>query len=61
MVDQNLEVCSRCDMDKSEWSEEAGYQKDGEIYCCSGCADDTGCLCEGDVERPQQPGGFAGI
>lgn len=60
-MDTDTRQCSRCGMDKAEWSEEAGYQKEGELYCCSGCAENTGCVCESTFDRPDQPGGYAGL
>lgn len=41
------QVCPGCGMSKSEWKENRGegYAKDGENYCCRGCAEGTGCTC----------------
>ena len=41
--------CPRCGMTKEEWKGNAGQgvTKDGQTYCCQGCADDTGCTCTG--------------
>ena len=36
--------CPSCGMNRDDWPEE-GFKKDGELYCCRGCADGTGCTC----------------
>jgi hypothetical protein len=43
-------ICSRCAMTKEEWSGNhgRGVIEAGEVYCCQGCADDTGCTCDSD-------------
>jgi len=40
-------TCPNCGMSKSMWTENKGqgYTKDGETYCCRGCAEGTGCTC----------------
>lgn len=38
--------CAHCGMVQDEWGIPEGYKKGGEIYCCEGCALDTGCTCE---------------
>ena len=37
--------CPHCGMLKTTWPGE-GYSHDGEIYCCQGCAEGTGCTCK---------------
>jgi hypothetical protein len=39
------EMCPRCGMQQSEWQEPEGFERNGETYCCQGCADETGCTC----------------
>ena len=39
-----LPACPRCGMIKNDWPGE-GYTHEGEIYCCQGCAENTGCVC----------------
>jgi hypothetical protein len=39
------QTCPNCGMKKEDWSEPKGYSMDGEVYCCQGCADGTGCTC----------------
>src|SRR5687768_6062061 len=41
-----LPACPGCAMIKNEWPGE-GYTHEGEIYCCQGCAEGTGCTCVG--------------
>ncbi len=48
-----LPACPGCAMIKNEWPGE-GYSHEGEIYCCQGCAEGTGCVCV-NAARP----GFA--
>ena len=38
--------CPGCEMPRDEWPEPQGYTKDGQRYCCQGCAEGTGCTCE---------------
>ena len=49
-----MESCPRCGMEKSEWPNATGVQKDGTTYCCDGCANGTGCTC------PQETGSGTG-
>jgi len=46
------DICSRCALSKEEWSANRGkgFKSKGEIYCCEGCAEDTGCTCENDQD-----------
>lgn len=37
--------CPACGMERDEWPD-VGYSKDGQLYCCQGCAEGTGCTCE---------------
>ena len=39
--------CPKCGMPQTEWlgSAREGYVKDGETYCCQGCAEGPGCTC----------------
>jgi hypothetical protein len=41
------ETCPGCGMDRSEWKGNMGQgvPKDGETYCCQGCADGVDCTC----------------
>jgi len=39
-------ICPVCGMEQGEWSNDGkGFSRDGETYCCKGCADGTGCTC----------------
>lgn len=40
-------TCPRCGMVQSDWRGNGGQgvERDGERYCCDGCADGTGCTC----------------
>lgn len=40
-----LPKCPGCGMLKNNWPGE-GYTEGGQIYCCQGCAEDTGCTCK---------------
>lgn len=40
-----LPKCPGCGMVKNEWPGE-GYAEGGQIYCCQGCAEGTGCTCK---------------
>lgn len=37
--------CPNCEMDRDDWPNPAGFMKDGQAYCCRGCAEGTGCTC----------------
>ena len=39
-------TCPECGMPQSDWAFNGqGYERYGETFCCSGCADGTGCTC----------------
>ncbi|MGA7730784.1 MAG: hypothetical protein WCD37_05880 [Chloroflexia bacterium] len=40
--------CPKCGMPKAEWRGNGGqgFQMGSTIYCCQGCATDTGCTCD---------------
>ena len=38
--------CTKCGMLKKEWIAQKGYNFKGAVYCCAGCAQDTGCICK---------------
>jgi hypothetical protein len=50
------ETCLSCGMDREDWSanQGEGFKKEGETYCCQGCAEGTGCTCAEDnsVSKP---------
>src|SRR5688572_18555775 len=55
-------VCPRCGMQQSEWlgSERHGVLVDGVMYCCHGCAQDTGCICRAaNLGQPPPKSGAA--
>ena len=37
-------ACPKCGMIKNDWPGE-GYTHEGQIFCCQGCAEGTGCTC----------------
>jgi len=44
--------CPTCALDKIDWkgNRGRGYKQAGEIYCCQGCADGSGCTCNEDEQ-----------
>jgi hypothetical protein len=44
-------VCKKCGMPEEQWLENGGdgYFLDGKLYCCSGCANGTGCSCSQEL------------
>ena len=38
-------VCANCGMTQDEWKTPAGFQDEGQTYCCEGCAVGAGCTC----------------
>lgn len=39
-----VESCPTCGVPRNDWPFE-GVTRQGTLYCCSGCADGTGCIC----------------
>ncbi len=37
--------CPECGMPETKWPHSDGFAKGRELYCCSGCAEKTGCVC----------------
>jgi hypothetical protein len=56
-IDEEIDLeptsCARCGMEKQDWrgNQGRGYPNEGDVYCCKGCAEDTGCTCEGVPEK----------
>lgn len=46
-------VCPNCGLLQDRWTGNSGegYEKQGLIFCCEGCAEDTGCGCVEEMER----------
>lgn len=44
---REIRLCPGCGRPEPQWRENdgAGYQLGGEVFCCRGCADETGCTC----------------
>jgi hypothetical protein len=44
MADQ---TCPRCGMHRNDWkgNNGRGVTREGQTYCCDGCANNTGCTC----------------
>jgi hypothetical protein len=40
-------ACPGCGSPEDNWTAEdgEGYEKDGKIYCCAGCAEEDECTC----------------
>jgi hypothetical protein len=38
-------TCVGCGMERNEWGTPAGVEKDGDTYCCTGCATGGECTC----------------
>ena len=47
-------VCTECGLERAVWggNEGRGYRVDEELYCCQGCAEDTGCTCDNETHAP---------
>ena len=40
------EPCPRCGLRSDHWTNNGqGVESGGDRYCCSGCAEETGCVC----------------
>lgn len=41
------QTCDRCGLPRDQWkgNNGEGVQKNGQTYCCEGCANNTGCTC----------------
>lgn len=44
--------CPGCGMPKNDWVGD-GYSHIGQIYCCQGCAEGTGCFCKNAHSREE--------
>jgi hypothetical protein len=46
--------CPGCGMGSQSWKGSAGrgYALEGEAYCCRGCAEGSGCMCESSIDAP---------
>lgn len=44
---RTAETCPNCGMAREEWRGNGGqgYSVAGLLYCCQGCAENTGCTC----------------
>jgi hypothetical protein len=45
-------TCPGCGMPQRSWPDEQGFRRDGQPYCCRGCAEGTGCTCKADPGAP---------
>jgi hypothetical protein len=41
-------VCPECGKPEERWCEDEGrgYPFGGQVFCCRGCAEETGCACD---------------
>jgi hypothetical protein len=46
-IEMGEQTCAACGMARSEWKGNSGqgYTKEGQTYCCQGCAEGSGCTC----------------
>jgi len=51
------QVCTRCAIPQKGWGDNSGrgFEKDGRVYCCEGCAGNSGCTCQAVVGSEPQP------
>jgi len=49
-------TCCQCGMEKSNWSAPHGVKKEGDLFCCQRCADNTGCRCEESLRQERLVG-----
>lgn len=49
-------ICSECGMPRAEWTYDggAGVEREGETYCCPGCADGNGCICRQEKAKTER-------
>ena len=47
MATMEERTCPRCGMEQRLWqgNNGQGVTKEGQLYCCTGCANNTGCTC----------------
>ena len=38
-------TCPECGMAREKWPNPKGYEKNGQAFCCQGCAEGSGCTC----------------
>ena len=43
----DMDTCANCGMSKQQWKANngQGYTKNGQTYCCRGCAEGGACTC----------------
>jgi hypothetical protein len=46
-------TCPSCGMPRDEWPDDrrGGFEEDGKMYCCEGCATGSGCTCRAAGQR----------
>jgi hypothetical protein len=44
--------CPECGMERNQWPGD-GYSTGGQIHCCQGCAEGTGCICKNAKDREE--------
>ncbi|MBI4372285.1 MAG: hypothetical protein HY585_00990 [Candidatus Omnitrophica bacterium] len=49
--EEGTKRCPRCGMSIGDWT--YSFTKGGVTYCCEGCANNTGCICE-DLEEENE-------
>ncbi len=44
---EEINHCAGCELAQEDWiaNNGLGYLKEEWVYCCEGCAENTGCLC----------------
>jgi hypothetical protein len=47
-MNEDEQRCPGCGMESQDWkgSGGRGFNAEGELYCCQGCAEGSGCMCE---------------
>ncbi len=49
-------TCAHCGMEQADWST-LGVLNEGQMCCCAGCAEETGCVC---AREPAESWGTTG-
>ena len=52
--EMDMVSCPTCGRVLDDWPNPQGFKKADEVYCCQGCAEGTGCICDEEPEASTQ-------
>lgn len=56
-VTEEKQTCAQCEITRKGWGDNSGrgFEKEGRVYCCEGCSEETGCTCQALAGAEPQP------